>query len=418
MYRKIRSLDFNKKPVWYRLLNKGWKAFNTMGIEEVLSKDKLIRAARKTTGLTDLGPDFWEEPLDRMLDSINREARLNPVGRYITRKRLENLLAIRLRAEYWFKKCPEILDQPLYPIYMIIGLQRTGTTLLQRLLARDPDTRSLKSWEAINPVPLNNHLNESSLRIRQAKISEKGLKILSPNFFAIHPVEHLEPEEDILLLDVSFMSTTTEATMHVPSYANWLEKIDQSPAYGYMKKLLKFLQYQRPAKRWILKSPHHLEFLDLTDQYFEKVQYLWTHRDLNQCLPSFVSMMTYSRSIFSDEVAPEEVRDHWLRKNGYMLSKAIRYRQKVTTKDRFMDIFYDQFIEEPMKIIKEIYLKMGEMNRELESRFRKLIKTDHKKKYGQHLYSMEGFGITRTMVEKQMQSYFEFLRGLEKNKNS
>jgi len=418
MYRKIQSLHFDKKPVWYRFLNKSWKALYGLGAKVDLSKDKLIRAARKSTGLHDLGKDFWDEPLERMLDSINHEARLNPVGRFITGKRLENLISIRLRAEHWFKKYPEILEQPLYPLYLIIGLQRTGTTKLQRLLAQDPETRSLRSWEAINPVPLNSHLNETKLRIRQAKISEKSLKLLSPDFFAIHPVEHLEPEEDILLLDVSFLSTTTEATMHVPSYASWLEKTDQSPAYAYMVKLLKFLQYQRPARRWILKSPHHLEFLDLTDKYFGQVHYLWTHRDVEQCLPSFISMMTHSRSIFSDEVDPAEVKDHWLRKNGYMLLKALRYRQKDTREDRFKDIFYDDFIRDPMKTLREIYLKMGAISPELESRLQNLIRIDHKKKYGQHIYTMEGFGITRNGIEDRMQPYLAFMRQLEKNRKS
>ena len=60
-----------------------------------------------------------------------------------TIKRLVNLLASRLYAEWWFKKEPGILDQELYPVLMIAGLQRTGTTKLQRLISADPETRSL-----------------------------------------------------------------------------------------------------------------------------------------------------------------------------------------------------------------------------------------------------------------------------------
>ena len=82
---------------------------------------------------------------------------------------------------------------------------------------------------------------------------------MAPGFFAIHPVEHQAQEEDILLLDVSFMSTTPEATMQVPAYAAWLEQTDQSLAYAYGAKLLKLLQWQRSAKYWVLKSPHHLD---------------------------------------------------------------------------------------------------------------------------------------------------------------
>jgi hypothetical protein len=414
MPKDIHSFSFNKKPLWYRVVNSSWRALYRLSLEVNLSKDKLIKAARKSTGLKDLGSDFWEEPLERMLDSINREARLNPIGKFITKKRLENLLAIRLRCEWWFKRYPEILDQPLYPVYLIIGLQRTGTTKMHRILSKDPDTRSLSSWEAINPAPLNGQLDESTLRIRQAKISEKALKLLSPEFFGIHPVEHLEPEEDILLLDVSFLSTTTEATMHVPSYASWLESVDQSPAYEYAVKLLKFLQYQRPAKRWILKSPHHLEFLHLTDKHFGNVHYFWMHRNVYDCIPSFISMMAHSRSIFSDEVNTEEVGGHWLRKNGYMLSRAVEYRKSQETDNRYTDIFYDNFMEQPMEMLNRIYPVIGDLDDHLKSKFKNLLEIDHRKKYGRHVYSMESFGLTREMINRHTGNYQSFIKQLQR----
>ncbi len=199
--------------------------------------------------------DFREEPLDRLIDSINHEAELHPVGRFITRERLTGLLAIRLRAENWFKKYPEILEQELYPVSLICGLQRTGTTKLHRLLAADPDNRVLSSWEALNPVPLNEDPNETAKRMKAARISEKALRLMAPGFFSIHPVEYEKPEEDILLLDTTFLSTTPEATMHVPSYAAWLEQTDQSYAYQYTAKLLKLLAIPATCKEMGTEKP-------------------------------------------------------------------------------------------------------------------------------------------------------------------
>jgi hypothetical protein len=395
-------------------VNKTWQSLYPVGAEIVLSKDRLIREARKETGLKNFGMDPWEEPLERMLDSINREASLNPIGRFITKKRLVNLLSIRLRAEWWFRKHPEILDQSLYPVNLIIGLQRTGTTKLQRLLSLDPEMRSLRSWEAINPVPLNHQASESAMRIRQAWISEKALKLLSPDFFGIHPVEHLEPEEDILLLDVSFMSTTTEATMDVPSYATWLEKTDQSAAYAYAAKLLKFLQYQHPGSSWVLKSPHHLEFLDLAARHFGKVRFLWTHRNVYECIPSFINMMIHSRAIFSDAVEAGKVRDHWIRKNGYMLEQAIKYRRSEKSKDQFTDIFYEEFISDPMRVLEEIYRSIGRINPNLKNRLQEAAFIDHRKKYGRHVYSMESLGISEKMINAHTGNYQEMVRELQK----
>ena len=107
-----------------------------------------------------------------------------------------------------------------------MGLQRTGTTKLCGCLPPTRTTGSYPSWEVINPVPLTNSydrlavLKEKDIkkRISVANTSAAALKVMSPDFFAIHPIEVMEPEEDILLLDVSFMSTTPEAMMNVPSY--------------------------------------------------------------------------------------------------------------------------------------------------------------------------------------------------------
>ena len=93
-----------------------------------------------------------------------------------------------------------------------------------------------------------------------------------------------------------------------------------------MVKLLKLLQWQRPGKRWVLKTPHHLEFLPLAKKFFGDVQFIWTHRDVNECIPSFLSMVSYSRILFSEEVEQKIVAEQWVRKNGFMLSKALEFR--------------------------------------------------------------------------------------------
>ena len=244
------ALQFRKAPLWFRMLNSAWKSTYPAGTRIRIDKDDLIRRARKLTGLQDLGTDFNEEPMERLLLSVNQEAFLHPAGRFITRERFVNLLTIRLRAEHYFKKYPEILEQPLYPAWIILGLQRTGTTKLHRLLATDPDNRVIPSWEVINPMPVENpppplpnrDRAADPKRLHLAKTAVKAVRLISPGFFAIHPIDILEPEEDILLLDVSFLSTTPEAITHVPSYAAWLETTDQSAAYAYYVKLLKFLQ--------------------------------------------------------------------------------------------------------------------------------------------------------------------------------
>jgi hypothetical protein len=411
--KRIESANFNQKPLWFKAINSTWKALYGIGAEVKLDKDRLLKAARKECTLKDFGSDFWDEPLDKLLYSINNEAQLHPIGRFITKKRLENLLSVRLRAEHYFKKYPEILQQSLYPVTVILGMQRTGTTKLQRLLAADPDCRALRSWEALNPSPIKGDDHSGDQRIKFAKMSEKVLKYMSPGFFAIHPVEHLAPEEDVLLLDVSFLSTTAEATMHVPSYAAWLEETDQSSAYDYAAKLMKFLQWQQPAKKWVLKTPHHLEFPYFADKYFGDVQFVWTHRNVLEAIPSFLSMVAYARALFSNKVEANDVAEHWVRKISSMLTKAMEFRTNPLNNDKFIDVFYNELVQDSHAVLTKIYARTGEtIGPELTQIFRQTEENSTKGKYGAHHYDLNDFGIDESFINKFTAGYQDYQQRL------
>jgi len=229
-------------------------------------------------------------------------------------------------------------------------------------------------------------------------------------------VEYTAPEEDILLLDVSFLSTTPEATSHVPSYATWLEQTDQSLAYEYGAKLLRLLQWQSPGKRWVLKSPHHLEFLDLVKKYYGEPSILWTHREPNECIPSFLSMVCQSRAIFSNEVSLEEVAEHWVRKTAYMLDKALRFRQEKGNQAGFTDILYPRLVEDSMAELARVYEKYGGIGKSLEERFRDAEFDNPKNKYGIHSYSYEDFGLAVNQLAQMNQAYYTFFRELTKTR--
>jgi len=237
------------------------------------------------------------------------------------------------------------------------------------------------------------------------------------NQAALTPL-NLAAEEDILLLDVTFLSTTAEATMHVPSYASWLEKTDQSYAYEYGVKLLKILQWQRPGKRWILKSPHHLEFLPLAKKHFEDVRFLWTHRNVYESIPSFLSMMAHSYGIFSDETSKQMVADHWVRKSGYLLSKALEFRNTGRNEEAFLDIFYESLVSDSMEVLERIYEEYGGINPDLKDLFRKAEKANPQGEYGTHKYNLKDFGLTNDDIDMHTCDYQELFLTAKERKGS
>ena len=150
------STDYTRpyRPRSVALLNRAGRVVRRLGLDDRLDVDRMIAAARRKTGLSDFGDEWFLEPLEVLVESINEEARLTPVGARLLGARIVSALAVRLRAERLLREHPEIRDLDLGKVIVIAGLQRTATTTLHRLIAADPGVRALRSWEALNPVPL------------------------------------------------------------------------------------------------------------------------------------------------------------------------------------------------------------------------------------------------------------------------
>ncbi|MEQ9425758.1 MAG: sulfotransferase [Cyclobacteriaceae bacterium] len=392
------------KPVRLPLPIRLWNTFGSV-VPSNLSRDALMKAASNETGLTDFGDEFFIEPLDVLLTSIQEEARLHRFGKFVIRKRMIGLLTNRLKAQHFFKMHPEILDIELEPPIVIAGLQRTGTTFLQRLLAIHPNLRPLLSWEALNPAPfLNWQRRENDPRLKESKKAVEGLKYINPKFFAIHPIEYDVPEEEILLLDISFMSTVAEATMHVPTYSDWLVKQDHTPAYEYMKKLLQLLTWQKTnnSKRWVLKTPHHLEYLDVLRKVFPGCTIIQTHRDPLITVPSLCSMIWHGRFIFSNDVDATDIGRHWFAKIQRMVEESTEFRSSVQS-EGFIDLDYKDLIAEPISAVQGIFSKTGlVVDDELITSLDSALKSNHVKKYGTHRYELKDFGLTEEEITKAL----------------
>ncbi|HKY62322.1 MAG TPA: sulfotransferase [bacterium] len=373
-----------------------------------LGEERLLRTAQRRAGLEDFGEPSFREPLARLLAAIEREARLTPVGRLLIRERLSGLLQNRLRAVSLFARRPEVLDLELAPPIVIAGLPRTGTTLLHRLLAADPSLRALRSWEALNPAPFpGRHLAQGRRdpRIRMAERSVRGITYLAPDFLAVHPVDAHAPEEELLLLDVSFRSTVAEALLRVPSFARWLEEQDQTPAYVWARDLLKLLAWQGGGRCWVLKTPHHLEWLDTLLAVFPGATIVQTHRDPARILPSLCSLFAHARGVFSDEVDPIEIGRDCTRKVRRMIDRAMDSRDR-HREARFADVAYEALVRDPIGEVERLYARVGlvlsaEARRAMEGTLR-----DHgRERHGKHVYRAADFGLDERRISETFADY-------------
>ena len=373
----------------FNLLGRGAARF---GLRSNLQPESLIKAARKKTGLQDFGDESFREPLDVLTRAIEAEANLHPFGRWVMRGRLVGLLATRLRVQDLFTRHPEIADEKIEAPLVIAGLQRTGTTMLHRLLAADPDNRALLSWEAISPAPDPKQKSGArDARIKQAEIAEKGLK-------------YLAPEEDVLLMEFALMSQVPEAMMRIPSYSAWLKTQDAQPVYAYLKKLLQLLQWQRGAQRWVLKTPAHLEHLDALLTVFPDAKIIQTHRDPTRTTASFASMMTHGYGIFSDVVDSHAIAAHWHGNNARMMARALKVRAQKP--ESFIDVSYYDLIQDPMPQVERIYDFAGlALTAAAKEAMQASRKTNKQNKHGKHRYKLADFGLDQATVKADYADY-------------
>ena len=241
-------------------------------------------------------------------------------------------------------------------------------------------------------------------RIRLARVAERALRYLSPEPFAIHPVEAEEPEEDMHLLDVSFVSPAVDAIARVPSYQAWFCQVDQLPAYRYMRRLIQLLLWQRPG-RWLGKTPHHLEYLDELLTVFPDAKVVITHRDPTRTVASFCSMMGHSRAMFADRVDPKEIGRQFSAKAIRAVERSMQARQRIDPRV-FLDVLYQHVIRDPLEQVRRVYDFIGlELEPATESAMNRWLRDNSQTKHGVHGYELEDFGLSREDLDPHFKAY-------------
>jgi hypothetical protein len=220
----------------------------------------LLADARRKTDLEDFGDESFRTPLRVLLASL-AEAPLNAVGTLVLRASIRRSFMRRLRAEYWIGRHPEIAEERIETPLVVVGMMRSGTTLVQRLLARDPQFYAVLGWEIGEPAPRpGTDWRSSDLALRPAARAPSRCGSSRRSSNAIHPTDAMEPDEEIVFLADAFLSHVPEASCHVPAYRAWLDEQDFTPAYRYLHRMLQLLQWQKRQRgerreRWVLKTP-------------------------------------------------------------------------------------------------------------------------------------------------------------------
>lgn len=384
-----------------------------MDILEInLNAKEMLARAQQETGLSDFGDEHFRPAFEVLVEALNNEAQLNPVGRITQYQRILNSLKNRARMEEWFRRHPEIEQEVLAPPVVIVGLARTGTTMLHRILANDTRFYAPLWYEVRNPSPyMDWSADGTDQRLVEATAEVEALLEANPEFAAIHPMDPLGADEEIMLLEHSFYSYVPNAFTHIPSYTRFVADSDNTPAYIYLKRQLQFLQWQKKqrgetAERWLLKTPHHLHFMDLLFSVFPDAQILATHRDPVLSVPSITSMNYNLWITCSDHADKLAVAKEWsvLFANGMNHTMEVRK----THSQQFFDAWFEDTVARPFEVIEQMYqflgMPMTEQARHAMEQHREANKREDRPT---HEYTLEEYGYTKDGIRALYKAYCE-----------
>ncbi|MEM0955866.1 MAG: sulfotransferase [Pseudomonadota bacterium] len=346
------------QPEWLRLVNREGRCYDLTAVVP-LDETSLLAAAQTATGLNDYGDDLWREPFAALLHALESEAELTLMGRLMARSDIVLWLSTRLRVVATLAAHPEILQQPIIGPTFIVGLPRSGTSILFELLALDTNVGAPLMWEALQPCPPPEaRTYHSDPRIARADQLFTQWNRVAPSFASMHEMRGDIPAECGLLMAGTFLSDHIASLQQAPSYSAVCAQADYRPVYEYHRKILQILQWRNPRGRWLLKAPEHQVHLDTLLDVYPDANIVQTHRDPIRCMASTTSLMGTLYQMRSDKPFDANQFENIIlgEATAQRLEHVMHQRETgIVPEARIFDSRFQDLMEDPIACIQAIY---------------------------------------------------------------
>jgi hypothetical protein len=338
--------------------------------------------------------------LARLTEAIDDEAALTGKGRAQVRASLVSQLVTQVEATRLLAACPGISPGRVPAPIFITDLHRTGTTLLQNLLAEHPAVRAPRLWELLAPAGPAATPDERAALIGAARRYVEEYYRASAAFRTIHPLDAMRPEECHRLIGVTFRADIYALRYHVPRYAEWLREQDMSEAYAYHRVLLSCLLTRGPAGCVVLKCPFHLGHLDALASAYPGARVVRLHRDPATCIASVCSLTTAVRSARARVVDPAGIGRYWLGYATRVLSARAPRGLAV------LDIRYADLLADPIAVVARVCSFAGiPFTPAAERRMRAILVVKPGDERAVHRYSLPDYGLDPAEVHDRFAAY-------------
>ena len=382
-----------KRPNWLQNLNDEGKTFDLTNVVP-LDENSLINAACSATNLSNFGDDSWRQPFQVLIKSIEEEAELNLMGRLMTRNDILIWLKNRLEITDLIIQHPEILEEEIEAPMFIVGLPRSGTSILFELLWQDPDAGVPLLWEAMIPCPPPEAKSyQCDPRINYVNRIVTQWERVVPEFSTMHEMGGKLPAECGLIMANTFLSDHCASLQQATTYGMHYSQADLTHVYEYHKVVLQILQWKNPRKRWLLKAPEHQNNLETLFKIYPDARIVQTHRDPIKSMASATSLLgslywmrsdkPFDAGAFEDIIMGEAT--------ARRLEAVIDQRLSKTVPEvNIADSRYQDLMDDPISCVYKIYSYFNmELSEQAKKQMQNYLTNKPKGKHGKHDYSID-----------------------------
>jgi hypothetical protein len=374
-----------------------------------LSADALVEQAVKTTGLDDFGGSTFREGLEILIDDVNAghaKGWHNDAG--VGRVAHDSLhyLTSRLKVEDYLKRHPELLDRPIERPVFVMGVPRTGTTLMSNLLAADPARRSPLTWEIDDPVPpvASKDLLTTDPRALARLEQEKAMLAANPDMGKYYRGSAIYPNECVFFMAHDFKTLMIESKGRVPGYKEFIFSCDMTSAYEYHRKFLQLLQ-ENAGGVWNVKKPSHSLWLETIFKVYPDARVVWTHRDPFTATGSLMSIISLNHMGHMGKVDTEWLAEDYPWQAAEHANRIMDFREKYG-EDKIIDVHYADLVDDPVGETKKLYAKLGdEWTAQAEAGIQRWVDDNPQNKFGKHEYKLAQYGLSKEQLEPLFERY-------------